>query len=72
MQRVIKMSELASRPGSPGLIAASPASIWRWIRVGKFPAPFRIGERTTVWDLAEIEGFLAKQRARSSGGVNER
>ncbi len=64
MQRIIKMSELASRPGSPGLISASPASIWRWIKAGKFPSPFRIGVRTTVWDLAEVEKFLAEQRAK--------
>ncbi len=64
MQRVIKISHLASRPGCPGLISASPASIWRWVRAGKFPAPFRIGERTTVWDLAEIEAFLAQRRAK--------
>ncbi len=64
MQRVIRLSELASRPGKPGLISASPASVWRWIKAGKFPAPFRIGDRTTVWDLAEVEQFLDGQRKR--------
>lgn len=67
MQRIIRLSELASRPGRPGLISASPASIWRWIRAGKFPAPFRIGERTTVWDLAEVEQFLGEQRSKVQG-----
>jgi predicted DNA-binding transcriptional regulator AlpA len=67
MQRIIRLSELASRPGKPGLISASPASIWRWIRAGKFPAPFTIGERTTVWDLAEVEIFLNKQRSKVPG-----
>ncbi len=64
MQRVIRLSELASRPGKPGLISASPASVWRWVKAGKFPAPFRIGDRTTVWDLAEVEQFLEEQRKR--------
>ena len=65
MQRIIKMSELASRPGRPGLLAASPASIWRWVRSGKFPAPFKIGVRRTVWDLGEVERFLAEQRSKA-------
>lgn len=64
MQRVVRLSELASRPGSKGLISTSPASIWRWVKAGKFPAPFRIGERTTVWDLGEVERFIADQRAK--------
>jgi predicted DNA-binding transcriptional regulator AlpA len=67
MQRVIRLSELASRPGKPGLISASPSSIWRWIRAGKFPAPFRIGERTMVWDIGEVEKFIAIERSKVRG-----
>lgn len=67
MQRVIRLSQLASRPGKPGLISASPSSIWRWVKAGKFPAPFRIGERTKVWDFSEVERFLDEQRSKVQG-----
>jgi predicted DNA-binding transcriptional regulator AlpA len=30
---------------------------------GKFPKPIKLGERVTVWDMDEIDEFIAKQRA---------
>jgi predicted DNA-binding transcriptional regulator AlpA len=30
---------------------------------GKFPKPIKLGERVTVWDMDEIEAFIATQRA---------
>ena len=62
-QRVIRINELASRPGKPGKLPVSPATIWRWVRDGRFPKPFKLGAATTVWNLDEIEAFLAKQSA---------
>ena len=39
---------------------ASPASIWRWSKEGKFPRPFKLSEGVTVWDLDEVDAFVAK------------
>jgi predicted DNA-binding transcriptional regulator AlpA len=30
---------------------------------GKFPKPIKLGERVTVWDMDEIDEFIAEQRA---------
>lgn len=60
-QRVIRISELASRPGKPGKLPVSPATIWRWVRDGRFPKPFPLGPSTTVWNLDQVEAFLSKQ-----------
>jgi prophage regulatory protein len=33
----------------------SKDSIWRWRRDGEFPAPKKLGGRTTRWRLSDIE-----------------
>lgn len=61
-QRVIRLAQLASTKGRPGLLPVSPATCWRWVREGKLPKPFKLGAATTVWNLADIEAFIAAQR----------
>lgn len=60
-QRVIRISELASTPSKPGLLPVSPTTVWRWVREGRLPAPFKLGKNVTVWDADEIDQFLAAQ-----------
>lgn len=60
-QRVGRISEVASSKGKKGLVPVSPATVWRWVAEGKFPAPFKLGANTTVWDLDQVEQFLAKR-----------
>lgn len=57
-QQVIRISELASTPTKLGKLPVSPATIWRWVREGKFPKPFKLGESVTVWDAAEVDAFI--------------
>jgi len=60
-QRVGRISEVASSKGKKGLVPVSPATVWRWVADGKFPAPFKLGANTTVWDLDQVEQFLAQR-----------
>ena len=60
-QRLIRISELASTRGKPGKLPVSPATLWRWVREGRFPPPFKIGQSITVWNLGEVEAFLLDQ-----------
>jgi predicted DNA-binding transcriptional regulator AlpA len=60
-QRVIRVSDLATTKDKPGLLPVSPATVWRWVREGKFPKPFKLGESVTVWDAAEVEAFIAQR-----------
>jgi predicted DNA-binding transcriptional regulator AlpA len=59
-QRLIRISELASTKGKPGKLPVSPATIWRWVRDGQFPKPFKLGKSTTVWDQTLVDEFLAQ------------
>lgn len=60
-QRVIRLAQLASTKSRPGLLPVSPATVWRWVREGKMPKPFKLGAGTTVWDADGIEQFLAQR-----------
>ncbi|GAC1569065.1 MAG: hypothetical protein NVS3B3_23050 [Aquirhabdus sp.] len=60
-QRVIRVAELATTKNKQGLLPVSPATVWRWVREGKFPKPFKLGESVTVWDAAEVEAFIARR-----------
>lgn len=62
-KRVIRISELATTKDKPGRLPVSPATVWRWVSEKKFPAPFKLGANTTVWDAAEVEQFLAQRAA---------
>jgi predicted DNA-binding transcriptional regulator AlpA len=64
-QRVIRLSQLASTRGKPGKLPVSPTTVWRWVREGRFPKPFKLGESVTVWDADEVDAFL-ENRSRSA------
>ena len=51
------------RPGKPGMIPMSSATLWRAVKAGKFPAPIKLSERVTAWELAAVVAWL---RARSA------
>mgnify|MGYP005995097033 CR=1 FL=1 len=38
----------------------SKDTIWRWRREGDFPAPVRLGGRTSRWRLSDIETWEAQ------------
>lgn len=57
-----RMRQLATTPTHKGLLPVSPATIWRWVREGQFPKPFKLGERTTVWDADAVDKFLQERR----------
>jgi predicted DNA-binding transcriptional regulator AlpA len=61
-KRVIRISEIASTKEKSGKLPVSQATIWRWVKEGNFPKPFKLGERITVWNLEEIEIFITKKQ----------
>jgi predicted DNA-binding transcriptional regulator AlpA len=69
-QRVYKIATLATTKAPKGdssetrigLLPVSPATIWRWVKVGKFPSPFKLGENCTVWDASEVDAWLTSRK----------
>lgn len=66
-QRVIRIDRLATTKDRDGLLPVSPATLWRWVSQGKFPQPYKLGANVTVWNLDEVEAFLAEQ----AGGTTQ-
>jgi len=64
--RIIRIADIATTPTKPGILPVSPATIWRWVRDGKFPQPFKIGVRTTVWNYDDIQAYIARQASTQS------
>lgn len=60
-RRVGRISDVATTKDKKGIVPVSPATWWRWCASGRAPAPFKIGPNTTVWDLDQVEQFLAQQ-----------
>ncbi len=40
------------------LYGCSRATLWRWVKSGKVPAPKKLGERITAWQVGEIREAL--------------
>jgi prophage regulatory protein len=60
-QRIMRVADLATTKTKAGLLPVSPATIWRWVREGKFPKPYKLGSAVTVWDAEAVEKFIARQ-----------
>ena len=63
VQRVGRISAVATTDSSKGLVPASPATFWRWVAAGKFPTPFKLGPNTTVFDLDQVDAWLEMRKA---------
>ena len=56
--RIIRIADLATTPKRTGILPVSPATIWRWVRDGKFPKPFKLGACVTGWHAYEVDAFI--------------
>lgn len=66
-KQLIRINELASHKGQRGLIPVSPATLWRWVKAGKFPAPIRLSERVTAWETAKVSAWIEAQARKTAG-----
>jgi len=45
------------------IFGCSAATVWRRVRSGQLVAPYRIGSRTTRWQVGELRAELARIKA---------
>lgn len=62
--RIIRIADIATTPKKTGILPVSPATIWRWVRDGKFPKPFKIG-CITAWYADDVAAFISRCAANS-------
>lgn len=44
------------------IMGVSEQTISRWVKVGSFPAPLKLGPRRIGWEQSAVESFLASKR----------
>jgi predicted DNA-binding transcriptional regulator AlpA len=45
------------------MLSVSQVTIWRWAKDGMLPAPRKLGEGTTRWNVGEVRVALARLAA---------
>jgi predicted DNA-binding transcriptional regulator AlpA len=53
--RLLRLPQVLAR------VPVSKSSWWQGVREGRFPAPVRLGKRTTCWRLSDIMALFAKK-----------
>ena len=64
--RVYRLHQISSTKKLAGLLPLSKATMYRWVKLGLFPKPFKIGLRASVWEASKIDEYIA---AAASGKV---
>lgn len=49
------------QPVVEGLFACSSATVWRRVKRGTLPAPRKLSERVTAWNVGDLRKVLAAQ-----------
>lgn len=60
-EQLIRINELASHKGQRGMLPVSPATLWRWVKAGKFPEPIRLSDRVTAWEASKVNAWIQSQ-----------
>jgi len=53
----LTFAEVVVRIGIPEM---RRASLWKWVRAGRFPAPVRFSHKRSRWRAADVDAWLAR------------
>jgi prophage regulatory protein len=58
--RYIRLKEIIGdrKTGQQGIVQISRSHLWDLVKAGKFPKPFKLSAKCTVWRLSEVMRFL--------------
>lgn len=48
-------------------LGVSRNTVWRWVREGLIPEPYRIGNKVSRWDLHQVHGILIDKKPVPNG-----
>jgi hypothetical protein len=49
------------RPGAPAPLPFSAPTLWRKVKAGTFPAPVKLSERVTAWNVGAVRAWMTAQ-----------
>lgn len=47
--------------GLGAIVPVSRATVWRWIKAGKFPKPVKLTDRVTAWRVEDLRAWCEAQ-----------
>jgi predicted DNA-binding transcriptional regulator AlpA len=59
------IDRLVSRKEVLGIIGISNATLWRWIKSGRFPTPLKIGARKVAWRTSIVTSWIEARTAQA-------
>ena len=45
-------------PKTPPMIPINHSTLWRWVKLGRFPSPVKIGPNTTAWEAQAVYDWI--------------
>jgi predicted DNA-binding transcriptional regulator AlpA len=58
LPQIIGKRATINTPAIPALIPVCKSTWWAGVRSGRFPKPFKIGERCTAWRASDIASLI--------------
>ena len=57
------LGDVAADPPIPAIIPIGKTSWWAGVRTGRYPAPVKLGPRTTAWRVEDIRALIESMSA---------
>lgn len=58
---LVRQSQLVrdpKHPTRPAPLPFSPATLWRKVKAGEFPAPLKLGAAITAWRVGDVRAWI--------------
>jgi len=52
-------------------IPVSAATLWRWVKSGRFISPSKLSDRVTAWRCEDVRGWIEEQSDASKQGATK-
>lgn len=59
--RESQLVQSPKRPETPAPLPFSAPTLWRKVKAGTFPAPIKLSERVTAWNVGTVRAWMTAQ-----------
>ena len=59
--RESQLVQSPKRPETPAPLPFSAPTLWRKVKAGTFPAPVKLSERVTAWNVGTVRAWMTAQ-----------
>lgn len=67
--RESQLVQSPKRPDTPAPLPFSAPTLWRKVKAGTFPAPVKLSERVTAWNVGAVRAWIASHCATQQAGT---